>query len=103
MLQLTSHAGSHFEGPMCDTMIQEGHSMMIYPTLPHVSVTKHEILDCKLTGSLEEGCEVVQFITEEFEILLHARDVGVVLGDPSDTSHRDKRRWIIRYLFDRCI
>lgn len=89
MLELTSHAGSHFEGPMCDTMIQEGHSMMMYPTLPYVSMTKHGNLHCKLTCSLEEGCEVVQFITIEFKIFLHARDVGIVLGDPSDDSNED--------------
>lgn len=33
MLNHTSQAGSHFEGPICETMIQEGQSMIIYPTL----------------------------------------------------------------------
>lgn len=77
---------------MCDTMIQEGQSIIMYPTLPHVSMTKHRNLYCKLTGSLEEGGEVVQFITIKLEILLHARDVGIILGGPSDNSNGDQCR-----------
>lgn len=28
---------------MCDTMMQEGHSMIMYPTLFHVSATKSRV------------------------------------------------------------
>lgn len=65
---------------MCETMMHEGHNIMIYPTLSPVrEKNKHETVDGKTDRSLEECCEVIQLIAVKLEILLHARDVGIVL------------------------
>lgn len=65
--------------------------MMMYPMLSSVSTQdNHEIVGKKVaTSSLEERCEVIQFIAVKLEILLHARDVGIVLHVRSDLAHKD--------------
>lgn len=58
--------------------------MMMYPTLLYVSanINMGSWMGGRLVSSLEKSSEVIQLIPIKLEILLHARDVGIILGNP---------------------
>lgn len=54
---------------------------------------QHKIMDGGTASSLEKSSEVIQLIPIKFEILLHARDVGIVLGNSVRYRLRRGVKW----------